>query len=632
VNTFALSPAHAPARDARARIDAIANSLRTSEARRLDRNAVADRLARAICALYIVLDTTPEAPAHHDALDECARVLGEARPFLGAAADDGVVAEALASLDAVRKIVADARESVVDRMITTRNPRSAPPPALTKPFHASTALPQLHALARAPELPPLALDGPPPESLVKPKAPPPPKPKTLEELRAMAAAPPPEDEVESEGRAAKAAAKPPTMSDDGEVVRRVARECLEDIAGLRVLRKPIATETWRDQLPFEQRLLDNIDAFASLGGRALPSITLFHAEAPAPDPSRAFAVALTLGCIEGSDTIDVAIATMKQAAPEEMPGFAEGWILAPSSAIDVELPALLLAPNPAQVGLALDVLGARGTLPLDTSERVLERNDPSLHPKLARALGSAGAKTKALATLNDMIDRVDFDVRIATSLLRRGDANIRHRLRSAMPGALPLLAISGRADDAQMLVNALEWSPSVLGIRAMARFGSIEALPILIALLDSEEEAIPPACAWALDFITNAGLVEVKEVPWSPESTATRKVTTPIADRVKWEQWYSRVKNHFDPRIKLRRGLPFTPSMIVDELRAVGASEHRDDAALELVVTTGLGLRFSTRDWVRKQDRQLAEIADVIPTLGSATGAWWYAGAAITSR
>ncbi|MBX3231400.1 MAG: hypothetical protein KIT84_10680 [Labilithrix sp.] len=642
MNVFATSPAHGPAREARAQIDAIAESLRASTSPVLDRRGVAERLARAIRSLYAVLDTTLEAPAHQDGLDECVRALGEAKTLLGAAASDPIVAEAAKRLDAIHAQIAATRESVVDATLTRRDHRSQRLPALHHPFRASTASPQLHALARTPVAPPLEIDAPEPESIVQPKRPPPPKPQTIEELRAAAAAAttPPEPEPEPE----PAPATKPIPIDDGEVIRRVARECLEDIAALHVLRKPIPTETWRDQAPFEQRLLDNIDAFVSLGERALPSVTLFHAEAPAPDPSRAFAVALTLGCIEGTDTVDVAIATMKQSAPAELPGFAEGLVLAPSPAIDAELPALLDAPNPALAGVALDVLGRRGTLPLDAADRIRPRRDRALTQKLARALGHAGAKTRALATLNDLLDEApddeDLFITACTSLLRRGDGNVRQRLRSAIrdPRAFSLLALSARGDDAPLLLDAFATQPPTgTMIQALARFGSAASLPALIALLANEELA--PAAAAALDFITNAGLVETTEVPWTPgveppdgAPPPMRKVTIPIAEREPWETWYARVKSNFDPRLKLRHGVPFAPSMIVHELGANGAAEHRELACLELVVATGLGMRLSPSDWVAKQERQLGEIDSTLPSLGNTPGAWWFGGAAITNR
>ncbi|MDB5216767.1 MAG: hypothetical protein JWO86_4694, partial [Myxococcaceae bacterium] len=456
----------------------------------------------------------------------------------------------------------------------------------------------------------------------------------------------------SEGAIAAAPALPaPAADDDGELLRRVARDCLEDIASLRVLRKPIPSETWLDQAPFEQRLLDNVDAFVALGEAALPSVTLFHAEAPAPDPARAFALALTLGCIEGTDTIDVAVATMKISAPLELPGFAEGFILAPSPAIATELVPLLDAPNPALCAVALEVLAARGALPLDTAERVLPRSDAVLASKLARALGLAVPKAKAISVLSDMLDAGASDELFEVaceSLLRRGDGSVRQRLRDAIrsraskprvAAATALLAMSGRRDDAALLVEGLAFAPTASSVRALGRHGSAALLPALLALLETEDAAVALAAAEALDFVTNAGLCETTQVPWIPGVTPpdgspppTRAVSTVIAARAPWEQWHARNGVRLDSLAKIRGGLPFLPSMIVDELDGPALPAQRAVAAFELVVATGVGARLSTTDWVARQKQHLGEVREHVRSLGSAAGAYWYAGSAVSER
>lgn len=660
MNVFATSPAHAPAREARAQIESIAAALRDS-ASPFDRRGLADRLARAVRALYAVLDTSVEAPAHHDGLLECSRVLDEARRMLAASvpppatASDPMLLRALAALEATHARVSRTAEEVVDLMLARRGDLrgiASPVDPSVRPFQASIGVPRLHAIARAPVAPPLTIDAKVPVVVRKARPKAPPKPQTIEELRAAAAkgaepeaAPAPEASPEP---VAAPSADPDAA--EGEILRRVARDCLEDIAALRSLRQPIPTETWLDQAPFEQRLLDNVDAFVALGERALPSITLFHAEAPAPDPSRGFAVALALGCVEGTDTADVAVATMKQSAPEELPGFAEGFVLAPSPAIDAELAPLLDAPNPALAAVAIDVLGARGSLPADAPERVLSRRDPLLTRKLAVALGRAAPKTKALTVLSNLLDEEPDDDLFAiacTSLLRRGDGNVRQRLRDTIRARVPsrtaiateLLALSGRHEDLPLLLEGLAFAPAASVILALARHGHVDSLGALVALLDSNDEAVVPAAASALDFITSAGLRETVQVPWNPEveppdgsPPPMRAVQRPIVDRLAWERWHVQARRHLDPRVKLRGGRPFAPVMIVDELESTAPPPRRAEAALELVIATGVGTRFSTADWVARQKQQLSEVRAHVRSLGSAAGGWWFAGASVTSR
>lgn len=653
MNAFPNSPAHAAAREVRAQIENIATALRQSSSA-FDRRSISDRLACAVRALYAVIDTSFDAPAHQDGLVECGRALAEASQLLagfvppGGAAADPMLIEARAALDITHARIRRVTDEAVDLMLTRRESRRTgvleSPNA--RPFLASVAVPRLHAMARARVAPSLSVE---PELSVvvrKQRAKPVPKPTSIEELRAAAAKQPaPEHDP---GPEIPIAAPPSNvMASDGGIVRRLARDCLEDVAALRSLRKPISTETWLDQAPFEQRLLDNVDAFVALGEAALPSVTLFHAEAPAPDPSRGFAVALTLGCIEGTDTADVAISTMKHGAPEEIPGFVEGLILAPNLAIDSELVSLLDAPNAAHVAAAIDVLGARGSLPADAPERVLPRRHPQLTAKLAASLGRALPRTRAIAVLSALLDEEPSDELFGiacTSLLRRGEGAVRQRLRDAIHArgsrvaiATRLLALCGRRDDLNLLLDGLGLAPEVAVISALGRHGHPRSLGALVALLDSTDEEVGSAAAAALDFITNANLRETVLEPWSrgvvpPDGSAppTRAVSRPVTDRLAWEKWCGAARR-LDGSVKIRGGLPFTPAMIVDEL-ASAPPARRKEAALELVIATGVGTRLMTTDWVARQQEQLSDLGAHVRSLGSTPGAWWFGGAVLTSR
>lgn len=686
LGVFATSPAHAPAREARAAVDTVAAAVREIPLA-FDRPGVGERLARAVRALYAVLDSGLEAPAHHDGLAECVTVLGEARLLLaraGSTTTSPPLVRALATLDATIARIRAATDEVVDLQLLRRGDRRGAGPETrepaARPFRASLGVPQLHAPRRAPIAPQLDLDAvvaiAKPAGARKAMAP---RPRTLAELRAArAAASEPEPDAGDAGdageraenetgggtaRAARPAPEAPETSlalgpalsaGEGEIARRVARDCLEDIAGLALLRKPIPTETWVEQAPFEQRLLDNLDAFVALGEVALPSVTLFHAEAPAPDPSRAFAVAFTLGCIEGTDTADVAVSTLVQSAPAEHRGWIEGFCLAPSPAVDAALAVLVDAPNPSLVAVAIEVLAARGTLPIDAASRALARRDPLLTSRVAHAAGRALPRARAVEILTAMLDGAPDDplfVTACTSLLLRGEGSVRQRLRdtirarertarSRVVASTVLLALSGRADDLALLLDGLASAPTPEVVRAVGRFGHTGAVPALIALLDSDDEDVVLAAAESLDRITNAGLRAVTEVPWAPgveppdgRPPPMRKVIQVIVARAPWEAWHARARSTFDPHLKLRGGVPFAPSMIVDELESRETPPaRRAEAATELTLATGLGARFSTSDWVARQRTQLVDLRAEVRTLGSSSGAWWFGGSSSSSR
>ncbi|MEJ7728297.1 MAG: hypothetical protein WKG00_03700 [Polyangiaceae bacterium] len=137
-----------------------------------------------------------------------------------------------------------------------------------RPVLASVGTPRLHAPARRLLVPEISLDPltPPPEPQPRPKKLK--RPKDLDALRALAAA------AESGALAAQLEepdVAPPVAEaveagfayqpsiEEAEMLRRLGRDCLEDVANHRDLRKPNAMESWLDQAPFEQRLLDKAE-------------------------------------------------------------------------------------------------------------------------------------------------------------------------------------------------------------------------------------------------------------------------------------------------------------------------------------------------------------------------------------
>jgi hypothetical protein len=432
-------------------------------------------------------------------------------------------------------------------------------------------------------------------------------------------------------------------SAEAELVRHVARDCLDTIASHRNLRKPNAIETWVDQEPFEQRILENVDAFASLGGAALPLVSLYQAEADAPDPERAFAIALTLGCIDGSDTTGAAVTALKQSAPEDRPGFREGLWLAPSPAIDAAMIDLTTSARPDLVVFALDVLHARGTTPPEILPPLLGRAPAVARPALARALATALSEVEALPWLRSATQTSDDELFFAASLalVQRRDPGARALLRDAVDAggargarAVPLLALVGSSVDLARLVDATKSRPTAASLRALGRFGHVGALPVLSSLLTHDEPEIVAAAAEALERITGAGLREIVEEPWEvalpPEVSLDAAIPVPlrrvervVTDPKRWRAWLDANLGRLDPKVKTRAGVAFHALQIVDELGAlVTPPEARVTAALELRLVTGIATTFSPDDWVARQRTHLEEIRAAVRALPADAGRW----------
>ncbi len=632
---------------------------------RLDREDLRDRLLRGVERIYVVLDTAVVAVAHLDGLREaaataaeCAAILSRAGdpaavPALGRAVDHLVAAdrELRAAADAVAAIQLARRAEIVF------GAPDVPLPA-PRPFRASRGVPSLHAFARRPLAPHVVVDplAPPPED-APPPPPLPPRPRTLDELAAFA-------EAAASGELARrmtsgaepgaaAVRRPPPFAfepaiEEVEVLRRLARDCLEDVAVGRSLRKPNAIERWLDQAPFEQRLLDNLDAFAALGGSALPQVSLFVSEAKTPDPERAFAAALVLGSIEGRDTVGAAVTTLKQSAPETYPGWVEGLWLAPSPAIDPAMIDLCDSPRPALVAVALDVMRLRATPADAVVARFLGRREPEIVPRVARALATALPREDAVAALIRIADEADDDeafLAAVESLLRRGHAAGLDRIRSVVHGgdqaagprrdaAAFLLCLAGRGADLPALLEIAASQPSPQLLRGLGRFGHAGVIPALADALAAGDEDLAAAAAEALDRITGAGLREIVEEDWEvelpPEAEGSgaipvpkRKVERVVTDPARWSAWIADNAGALDPRRKLRAGGLFTPALVVDELEAgVTPPARRHEAALELYVVTGVASPFSPDDWVARQQEHLSALRSDVAARGLAPGAW----------
>jgi hypothetical protein len=596
----------------------------------IDRVGIGVRLHHAIESLYTALDKDVDDAAHTDGLRVAARILGEVdamcRRVLGDSASPAIVTVLGGLGDALTRLE-DAANASARIQLTARNFGRRSMSSAQRPFEASIGMPRLQTVPRGKIVAQRDLG-----SSVMPVAPPPPRvkidrPKTLEQLQAF------HEAAKSGALAAKLEEAsrvedeppppppPPELAyepsiDEGEMQRTLARDCLEDMASLAFLRKPIPSESWLDQGPFEQRLLNNLDAFASFGGVGLSIVTLFHAESEIPDPARAFACSLALASLEGSDTARVATALMAKAPPEEMPGFATGLWLAPSPAVDEALIDLLEHTRPEVVAAATLALAHRGAFPAGSIASVAARKEPAVQIALCRALVQcfdANAATQVLeALLFETAGPVADEVvaAAAEASLRRGAGNTRDLLRQMVAKPVSakralssawLLSLAGRPEDLDLLVGHALGTANPLAIRGLGRFGHLGAFDPLRRLLSAGDEAVVEEAATALELMCGSGMTFVTEVPWDvslPDDIDLegvdagpipgRKIEKVVADRKTWKTWWHEHGTQLDTAGKYRSGHPFRPVQLCDELVDKRTSTaRRFDAALELALVAG---------------------------------------------
>lgn len=639
-----------------------------------DREGVASSIRLAIASIYRALDAGPDSLVQPEALSQAATLLGAAREtLLGSAKRKTFQIERAAGVlaDARTHALAACEAVAFDQM----NRRMELPwgreedSSRLEPFRASLGEPQLFALPRDVVEPFIELGEAEPEpskevdvALAKPPA-------NLDELRAMAqdlfAAANDVEREEPENEPASDEGVPttrePSLEDpanDAELrmLAEIARDAIEDIASLGSLRHPIETESWLDQAPFEQRLLNRLDHFCSLGHNALRAAVLYHAESDTPDEARAFALAFTLGCVRGFDSVDAVVTTIRQSPPEIYPGFVEGLVLATNPRVEEAMRTLLGHNDVKLVGLALEVLSQRRCLNDEDLQTAVEIDEPRLQWLVAKSLGTNLEREQALIRLERIYATAQpgSEIHLAAleSGIRRCHPEARHELRRLLQSprsephtarAAALLGLCGSARDFELLAGAVQSRPSPLILEGLGRHGHVGAIPSLLQIIDEQDDAWAPVAVKELERITGAGLFEQVEEPWVtelPPEAADMDVAIPMKqvrritrDPERWHDWQRQRGDAFEPTKKYRRGLPFTPTLILQELAAVEPrSDERERSALELCAATGCEFGFRASDWVAAQQRALARISEHLERHAFEAGSWCFAGASVAAR
>jgi hypothetical protein len=655
---LAASPAHVPVRDARARLERTIAALRLVPVR-FERQPTSDALRRALGAMFVALDTGTEAFGHDEAVDEAAAATAAAiallEPIARARDVGGSLRAVLVELEEARVSLVAAADGLAEARLVRRGgartgrPSDLPPPIA--PFRASVSLPRVHALAHAPLVGEVDLD---------PAVP------LAERRRRRHGAPLPQQALQALAEAARRGEgadmllgpepvaelpeAPAIAALEQEEVRRVAEDCLSDLGSLGLLRAPGPTERWTDAAAFEQRLLDVLDALVSLGAEILPLVPMHLAEAPAPDPARAFAATFALGCLAGADATAAAVELFLTTPAESFTGARDGILLASSPAlVEALLERLRRGLAVEARARAIEALLARGaSVPADLLGDVLA-GERAARALLARAVDAAGlAAHDAVALLEDLRDVDDEEGDAAAdatffaaseALLRRGHARARDVLRGAIDRAsaradraASLLCLVGNAEDAPRLLRRFAASPVPLLARALGRFGHVDALGALSEALSSDDEPLAAAAADALFRITGAPLVESVEIPWGEGAPPPadgeaprpmRKLSRPSRERAAWEAWLARDGRALDRAVRLRAGRPMHPLQIVDELLAAETPlGDRADAVRELSLL-GVSARVPRlEDWVAAQRSALGDVRGELERARLAAGRW----------
>ncbi len=633
----------------------------------IDLAPLARGLERAFAALY-------------DAFDGRADGLAAARAT-GAEIDRAVAAMAFAppraGLAPVRERLGRARTLIG----LAEGSLARVPPALrpaAPPLLASIDAPRLHVLDRPSMRPALRVPKAPPGGVRAPAPPPLPDPQTFAELRqaiaelkrqagepspAASAAPAalpeasPAPRVVPEGFAADL----PDAIDDGAFLRARTRECFEEVAMVSMQRAPLIGEPWRASLLLERRMLAAIDVIAAIGATAVEHVPRLLADAPVKDATRAFAVAMVLGCIAGRDALAAAehVLLGSDRDAEFVEAFGAALEIVPHDLAPLALRSLLGEADPAVRAMAVDVLGHRGL----ASHAELAAAAGDAAPVAARALVHLALlpSPELPALLDAASGAEDRALREAawTAMALSGHPRGSQVLAAGLDGegegtAALLLAIAGDEQDARELCRRTIARPSPGLVRAAGWAGDVGVVGSLIDLLEGDAgEEVALAAAEALERITGAGLRERAPaddeeilVPDPPEpdvgeprapklsrvvgdprdpppEPTPEMIERPSTDPARWRAFWMERGAADTLGVRYRRGHPYTPLVSLRELDAGRCTPaERRLLQRELCVRTGAFVRFDPHDLVVVQEEAIRAWHPLASGASSAPGRW----------
>jgi hypothetical protein len=458
---------------------------------------------------------------------------------------------------------------------------------------------------------------------------------------------------------------PPAALDEDAFIRRWARECFEEIGMLGLQRAPLAGDDWRACQVLERRLVTAIDALAALGPTAVAHVERLAMDAPVPNPMSVFAIAMIGGSLEGRDALACAERVLYRFGPNDptvAAPFVAAMKLAPNPFVPSLLRSLYASREPGCRAIAVEVLAYRGWLTPEELTELADEEDPRVLslalPALAAAhrrdLGRVLTRSLALAHADLRVQAAALDAMALAAHPQAASAACAAAHGALGERALVRLAIVGDEDDARWLLERMQASPTPAAVEAVGWAGLVDAVPALLRLLESEEQEVKLAAGGALERMLGANLIERIEV--LPEALEDVEVTDPdpepqrprealevlvsdprhlppagssetievaSTDLAQWRAYWDEHRRRYDPKLRLRRGQGYSPSVSLYELDKLPLPpEDRRRIHLELAARTGKIARFDTHDFVIVQERSLTVWESLVRTSVETPGSW----------
>jgi hypothetical protein len=636
-----------------------------------DLTPIGEKLREAYQHLYALLGQSVEPI---DALNALSTCLGELEGQLRAPGDEPHLVACVESCQSALAAAESARPTLSGIIW----PGLVPP----APMKASLDEPRLHRIEREPLLPKTAF-APAPVADVVSATQPRPKPTDFKELREAAASmaedargklgPKPDAEP------AEQAENPAPQRFDGfiadplpalttdEFRRERARDTFEEIAMVGLHRTPLLGDPWRSSITVERRLFENLDALVALGTPGLAELEALTLDAKVKDPARLFALTLVAGSVDGRDTLAVAdryYARERLNDPAFTAAFISALRIVPHPWVVPRCRAMLESPIATLRRVAVEVLGYRQELTqdelhalcLDDSEvmaaalpQFARRDDPRLIDLLERGMSLCNELPEDVALFKGVATAVAIgDHPYGESFFYR---------HAEGPNALYaawLLGIIATPRIAQDLLERVRNAPTAPFVTALSWAGCYDAVQMLIYVLGTtQDEPVRLAAAYGLERLTAAGFYEVAELP--PQKSEEPEIPEPdlgeppskaLAGRVsipqdepaeaspdllerpstdfdRWRRHWEPIAPRFRPEQRIRRGVPYTPMVSLEELDTGRYTPaERRALVVELVIRAGHYVPHEPEDWVSAQARAITQWQTLIADSGRAPGSW----------
>ncbi len=613
----------------------------------------AREVERALRCLYDVMDRRADSP---QAFSDLLAAIDGARGSLGEG--PGAIEQARATLDQIRMALGQATA-----------PLQADPWPPNREVFASGELPRLHRLTR-PSLGPKLRVAPPEARVITAFEPLPPA-SSHEQLETYGARQ--REHIEAHltqvfaaaqaDAHAQGGAEEAVASAEAPFISKWARECFDEVAMLGGQRQPMLGDDWRRTREIEDRLLWTLDAFASLGPRALQAVESLVLEAPAPDPELAFAAGLLLGSFEGRDALGLAerIARAQAADSAALQRFGDALMVAPHRDIETMLRSWLAESDPGFRVVAARVLASRRRLTeAELSDCAGDRAEIAAQVLVPMALDGHPELDQHLRVALDSRRRrlrlAGWQTLTLTSR-RNAAAQLQLQLDSELGDqAAILLAGVGSRDDGSLLTQRALGAPTVEALEAVALCGHVGAIEGVLELLRHDDQDIALAAARTLERITGAGLLAEVEIDadkldppelpepdtggfgGSPALPPRQRVSSsrlmpaegspdllqlPAPDYDLWSRWWQEHREQFSAERRYRTGQLFTPLVVHAELNGPQLTiAERRNVGRELLLLGKEDVGFDVGAFVVVQEQALDRWGPKLQALGGTPGAW----------